>query len=212
MQSGVEMAVTERQTNEGNVVMEEMNSSVRRILEGALLAVSQRGASMLSMTDIASAAKVSRATLYRYFPHKEQLFAELSDYIVNKFNQGVMSAAANQETPRDKFEAVLQFIGDFTVNLKSDRIMEVEPKWILESRRLNFYKQLDAVNEALSPVYDDLDQRLGIKVNRAVAGEIIFRFLESTTLIPSNQVTQAAPKLLPDVLEYLLQRIGQTEQ
>jgi AcrR family transcriptional regulator len=206
------MTMNDRQVREGNSAMDDMNGSVRRILEGALLAISQRGASMLSMTDIASAAKVSRATLYRYFPHKEQLFAELSDYIVNKFNQGVMQAAAEQENPRDKFEAVLQFIGDFTVNLKSDRIMEVEPKWILEARRSNFYKQLDAVNEALAPVYDDLDKRLGVRVDRAIAGEIIFRFLESTTLIPSNQLTRAAPKLLPDMLEYLLMRIAKNEQ
>jgi AcrR family transcriptional regulator len=52
--------------------------SVRsRILDTALELVGRHGLAELSMDELATAAGVSRATLYRLFPGKEALFAEL---------------------------------------------------------------------------------------------------------------------------------------
>lgn len=49
----------------------------RRILDTALELVGQRGLADLSMDELAAAAGVSRATLYRLFPGKPALFAAL---------------------------------------------------------------------------------------------------------------------------------------
>jgi AcrR family transcriptional regulator len=49
----------------------------QRILDTALEQVGRRGLADLSMDDLAAAARVSRATLYRLFPGKSALFAEL---------------------------------------------------------------------------------------------------------------------------------------
>jgi AcrR family transcriptional regulator len=48
-----------------------------RILEAALVVVGRQGLADLSMDDLAAAAKVSRASLYRLFPGKPALFKAL---------------------------------------------------------------------------------------------------------------------------------------
>lgn len=52
-------------------------STRHRVLDAALDQVGRRGLAELSMDDLAAAAGVSRATLYRLFPGKSALFREL---------------------------------------------------------------------------------------------------------------------------------------
>jgi AcrR family transcriptional regulator len=67
-----------------------------RILDSALELVGRHGLAELSMDELAARAGVSRATLYRLFPGKEALFAEL----VRTFS------------PFEPIAAVLQAMGD----------------------------------------------------------------------------------------------------
>jgi AcrR family transcriptional regulator len=66
-----------RQALLGELDQEPAPSSRELILEAALELVGQRGLAELSMDDLASQARVSRATLYRLFPGKSALFREL---------------------------------------------------------------------------------------------------------------------------------------
>lgn len=56
----------------------------RRIVEAARLIFTTVGYDSASMNDIASAARVSKPTLYVYFEHKEALFAALVDDLCNR--------------------------------------------------------------------------------------------------------------------------------
>jgi AcrR family transcriptional regulator len=55
----------------------EKPSARQRVLDAALDQVGRQGLAELSMDDLAATAGVSRATLYRLFPGKSALFAEL---------------------------------------------------------------------------------------------------------------------------------------
>ena len=57
--------------------MEPASSARERVLEAALELVARDGLARLSMDDVAAAAGVSRASLYRLFPGKAALFREL---------------------------------------------------------------------------------------------------------------------------------------
>jgi TetR/AcrR family transcriptional repressor of mexJK operon len=57
--------------------LEPAPTSQERVLEAALQQVGRTGLARLSMDELAAAAGVSRATLYRIFPGKPALFAEL---------------------------------------------------------------------------------------------------------------------------------------
>jgi AcrR family transcriptional regulator len=50
----------------------------QRILEAALFLVQERGYEETVLSDVAEAAEIAEATLYRYFSSKEDLLAEIS--------------------------------------------------------------------------------------------------------------------------------------
>jgi AcrR family transcriptional regulator len=81
-----------------------------RVLERALELVGRHGLSELSMDDLAARAGISRATLYRLFPGKEALFAEL----VRRFSPFEPIAAVletmDDRPPAEVIRAVAQAI------------------------------------------------------------------------------------------------------
>jgi AcrR family transcriptional regulator len=190
----------------------ETNPSLLRILDGALAAISRHGAAMLSMTDIAAAAGVSRATLYRYFSQKEELLTALGEHTSSNFVSGVHRTAAEQELPMDKLRAVIEFIVQFTAQTKTDRQLEVEPLFVLGFLRSHFAEHVAAVTTALAPVYEDVEHRLGFAVDRRALSEALLRFAESTSLVPGGALWHALPDVLPAALEALLNRAPRAQK
>ena len=182
----------------------DINPSLLRILDGTLAAIARHGTSMLSMTDIAAASGVSRATLYRYFSQKEDLLSALGEHISNSFISGVERAAAGQQQPLEILRAVVEFIVEFTAQAKADRQMEVEPQFVLGFLREHFGEHVDAVTSALAPFYEYLEVRFGFAVDRRALTEALLRFSESTSLVPGGALWQALPTILPAAVETLL--------
>lgn len=182
----------------------DANPSLIRILDGALSAIARQGTQTLSMTDIAAAAGVSRATLYRYFSQKDDVLAALGDHISNGFIAGVQRAATNSGTPLDNLRAVVQFVIDYTAQAKADRQLEVEPQFVLGFLRAHFAEHVEAVTVALTPFYDYLDRRLGVAADRRALTEGLLRFSESTSLVPGGMLWQQLSSVLPQAVEALL--------
>ncbi|MDB6060607.1 MAG: bacterial regulatory s, tetR family protein [Verrucomicrobiaceae bacterium] len=182
----------------------ETSPSLLRILDGALAAISRHGASMLSMTDIAAAAGVSRATLYRYFSQKEDLLVALGEHTSNNFISGVQRAAAEQQVPMKLLQAVVEFVVQFTAQTKTDRQLEVEPLFVLSFLRSHFDEHVAAVTLVLVPFYEDLEARLGFTVDRRALSETLLRFAESTSLVPGGTLWHSLPSILPAAVEFLL--------
>jgi AcrR family transcriptional regulator len=67
-----------------------------QILEGAHAVFTARGFDAASMNDIASAANVSKGTLYVYFEDKEHLFVALIEREREKQKQGMYAALAEE--------------------------------------------------------------------------------------------------------------------
>jgi len=83
-----------------------------RILEAARDQFLRLGFSPVTTDDIASAAGVGKATLYRYFPGKERLFREIILGQLVKIEVGIESLiSARDRDFVDKLAAVLSFMG-----------------------------------------------------------------------------------------------------
>src|SRR5665213_3101226 len=65
-----------------------------RILEGALQALGRVGVRHLTMGEVGERAGLSRGTVYRYFPSKDDLLAVLATYEQDRFAQGLRRAVA----------------------------------------------------------------------------------------------------------------------
>ncbi len=73
---------------------------VAAILDGATEIFSRQG-EQASMSDVAEAAGVARATVYRYFPTREKLLAELASAAVTEVENRLTAARIDEVAPEE---------------------------------------------------------------------------------------------------------------
>jgi len=157
------------------------------------------------MTDVCDAAGISRATLYRYFSNKRNLLAAVGEHVSRNFIDGIKSAIAHSDTPTERLRLVLEFFIRYTAQVKTDRMLEIEPAFVLQFLQSHFAEHVAVFNEALSPVYDDIEAHLGIRINRVLVSEVLLRAEQSTVVVPAGRSWGALPDALSRMLEQLYQ-------
>src|SRR5580704_19277744 len=80
-----------------------------RILSATLRLIARRGVKRLGMQEVSEAAGVSRGTLYRYFPSKEQLLAAVANYDERGFSDGLATALGEVTDPSARIQALVAF-------------------------------------------------------------------------------------------------------
>ncbi len=83
------------------------------------------------MSDVATAADVSRPTLYRRFPTKESLLEAFALYEEAKFDSGLALSLAGKKT-EERLDAVLRYVVDFQHTYSLRHMVEDEPGHILQ--------------------------------------------------------------------------------
>src|SRR5579862_1381394 len=81
-----------------------------RILEGALLAMGRVGLRRLTMSDVSERAGLSRGTVYRYFPTKEDLLGVMAEYERDRFADGLRRALGGVPDGQLGLENVAHYI------------------------------------------------------------------------------------------------------
>lgn len=109
--------------NSGSAICTETAASAlrpkaRRVLEAALELFLERGYDQVSTEMIAQAAGVSKATVYAYFPSKEELFSEV---VLGRCSELTMRIAIPDVIPAD-FEGSLVDIGCSLLEVFADEL------------------------------------------------------------------------------------------
>ncbi|HEY6398122.1 MAG TPA: TetR/AcrR family transcriptional regulator [Solirubrobacteraceae bacterium] len=94
------------------------------ILDGAARLFAVQG-DQASMNDVAAAAGVARATVYRYFPNRETLLDELAKAAVSEVDARLKSARIDQVAPEEGIARAVRAlvdVGDSFVLLARDRL------------------------------------------------------------------------------------------
>src|ERR1700691_1461536 len=73
-----------------------------RILTAGLALIGRRGVRRLGMREIAETAGVSRGTLYRYFPGKDEALARAATYDAQRFSDGLDDVLAAALSPEER--------------------------------------------------------------------------------------------------------------
>jgi AcrR family transcriptional regulator len=131
------------------VIVDQAADTRERLLEAARQTLARFGVRRLSLSDVADVAGVSRQTLYRYFPSKQVLLAELTAQDKRHFDEGLRAAVWS--VPRkDRRDAALTFIVDFQGQYAPRSLIDLEPAFVLEqltaalvSQRSSFARHLD---------------------------------------------------------------------
>ncbi len=85
-------------------------STEEKIIQAAWQIARQQRFEQIQMQDIAEKAAVGRATLYRYYQTKEQLYADVTLHWGMRFFQQLNDAKSQPKTPRKRVHWVLQAI------------------------------------------------------------------------------------------------------
>src|SRR6202030_896060 len=102
-----------------------------RLLDATVDALSRLGAKKLSMSAVATVAGVSRPTLYRYFPCKDELLIALADHQQRSFDSGLAEAIRSVRR-EEQLDAVLRFIVRFQADDGTRRLVDIEPTFVLD--------------------------------------------------------------------------------
>ncbi|CAJ1493007.1 TetR/AcrR family transcriptional regulator [[Mycobacterium] kokjensenii] len=107
------------------------DSSTRlRILAATAEVLGRSGVTKLSLSEVATQAGVSRPTLYRWFPSKEELISAFSRYERHIFDSGIARVTEGLKGV-EKLDAALRFIVDYQHSSTGVRMIDIEPKAVL---------------------------------------------------------------------------------
>src|SRR5918911_4987756 len=93
------------------------------ILEAAATVLAERG-EQTSMADVAAAAGMARATVYRYFPNREALFEALGRVAVEEAGERLQAGRLQDVPVPEAFERAVRAlvsVGDYLVVVSRER-------------------------------------------------------------------------------------------
>lgn len=156
------------------------------LLSAAVKTMLREGATDVSARAICDEAGVSRGTLYRYFPSKDDLLNGVSLHLRDQTDQGLREAIAGRDQPADRLDAYLRFLNENVQIDQGARFLRAEPAFALGYFQRNFGHFIARSADALAPVFDAWDVALGAPVDRDAVAEVFVRYALSELLVPSG--------------------------
>jgi AcrR family transcriptional regulator len=135
-----------------------------RILEATYACITRYGIGKTTVDDAAREARMSRATVYRYFPGgKEQLMAEVIHWEVQRFFLRLAEAVAGASTFAELLEEGLLFahraVEDHAVLQK---VLQTEPERFLPQLTVESQRLVEPVAVFVQPYLRSEDLRPGV--------------------------------------------------
>ena len=174
-----------------------------RILVAALRLIGRRGVKRLGMQEIAESAGVSRGTLYRYFPSKDQVLTAAAAYDERRFSMGLDEILATTLAPEDQIGAFMAYAFDFIRFHPCRPLFESEPGFVmgyllehLPSLRAELVLRLGDAFDTVPAVATgalDREQLVDVVVRLFAASWIIPESDDATLVQSINRILQITP-------------------
>ena len=191
------------------VAMSDLVPETRdRILEAALLAMGRVGLRRLTMHDVSERAGLSRGTVYRYFPTKDDLLAVVAEYEQERFADGLRRALSGVPEGEPRMEAVAEYIITYLRQHPAlTTMIDTEPAFVLGflRRQLPVFHRI--TEELLAPVMSDARPVREGRVTVAELNELLLRVVLSVFLVPGESST-AVVGVLEGALDSIVRLAG----
>jgi AcrR family transcriptional regulator len=158
-----------------------------RILEAALLAMGRVGPRRLTMNDVGERAGLSRGTVYRYFPTKEDLLAVLAEWEQDRFSEGLRASLAGVPESERSIDDIAEYIITYLRHHPALTLMiDVEPEFVMGflRRQLPVFHRI--TEEILAPVVRRSRPVQEGWVTPAELNELLLRLVISVFLVPGE--------------------------
>jgi AcrR family transcriptional regulator len=167
----------------------ERQDPVERILLGLVAAIDRHGSEKVSVADVCEAAGVSRGTVYRYFPTREDLFAALGAHTIAMFRRVLDEAVRDHPAVERRFTIVVTAINRVTGDGRHFReSYRTQPAYMLHHFQSMWAEILGVLRDALAPAFPEAE-RDGHRVD--VAADVLARHMLTQQLIPSPHTGEA---------------------
>jgi AcrR family transcriptional regulator len=154
------------------------------IVQAARRAIAEGGPERLTLSAVASAAGVSRPTLYRWFATKADLLAAITRYEQEQFDAGLAVVIEGHRSPRRRLEAALRYLVTYLDTETSPNSISADPAFALQS--LN--ESLQPYSTSLARLLDDaLLEVPAVQIgalSKEQAAELFLRMAFSHFLLP----------------------------
>jgi AcrR family transcriptional regulator len=160
------------------------STTVESILEAARTAIAERGPGKLTLSAVASAAGISRPTLYRWFPTKEDLLAAITAYEEERFDIGLQQVVDAHRAPKRRLEAALRYLMNYLDESMMQDPIGVDPEYALRSMALSLETHIEILARLLGDALFEVPAvRVGA-LSPEQAAELFLRMAYSHYLIP----------------------------
>ncbi len=162
------------------------STSAQLILVAARRAIAAKGPGKLTLSEVAAAAGVSRPTLYRWFPTRDDLFAALTEYERTQFDEGLRGVIEGHRTPARRLDAGLRYLLTYLDEAMGADPIGVDPGFALRSLSESLTAQVETLVRMLGPALDQVPAVRGPGDGRAQAAELFLRVAYSHFLLPGS--------------------------
>jgi AcrR family transcriptional regulator len=167
------------------IATERVNAtSVEAILDATRRVIAERGPEKLRMSAIAAEAGVSRPTLYRWFPTKDELLAAFTAYEEQVFDARLRDVIDAQRTPGRKLDAALRLLVTYLDGLMGPDPIGADPAFALQSLASSLGPQTTSFVRLLGDAFDTVPAVRQRNLSREQAAELFLRLAYSHYLVP----------------------------
>jgi AcrR family transcriptional regulator len=159
-------------------------TSREAILAATRHAIAERGPGRLTLSAIAAAAGVSRPTLYRWFPTKDDLLAAIAGYEEEQFDLGLRAVIDAHRSPARKLDAALRYLVTYLDGRIGPDPIGADPHFALQSLARSLPVQVDALVRLLGDALRQVPAVRGGTLSSEQAAEMFLRVAYSHFLVP----------------------------
>ena len=154
------------------------------ILAATREVIAERGPGKLTMSAIAEAAGVSRPTLYRWFPTKDELLAALTSYEEAVFDARLEAVIEAQSTPLRRVDAALRLLVTYLDDLMGPDPIGADPAFAIQSLANAIGPRTQSLVRLLGEGFDAVPAVAAGDLTREQAAEVFLRLVYSHYLVP----------------------------
>ena len=166
--------------------LRDFGPTEERILVAALGLIGRRGVRRLGMREIAETAGVSRGTLYRYFPSKDQVLVAAADYDERRFRRGIDEVLSSVQDPAQRVGAFMAYAFEFIRSHPARSLFESEPGFVMSFLLDHLPALHSQLVERLGDALDTVPAVASGALDRGQLADVIVRLFASSWLIPES--------------------------
>ena len=166
------------------VDMGQRSTTVESILEAARTAIAERGPGKLTLSAVASAAGISRPTLYRWFPTKDDLLAAITAYEEERFDAGLQQVIDAHRAPKRRLDAALRYLMNYLDESMMPDPIGVDPEYALKSIAVSLAPHIQILARLLGDALLEVPAVRAGALTAEEASELFLRMAYSHYLVP----------------------------